>query len=303
MRGSPWPSTSEKRRAKVLAQIVARQARQDPEVLNFRRTHLGGTLVAPERVPSLMRSVALRFLSRWRLREAGVPVLDHRAEVTTAYRPLPPGEGGIRTQAVKIKWRSRCLTLPLRTEALPREGSGAPELLCGSPNSTPKLVVLLPHSFLDDARILAGWLAQRYSWREPQAAWFLFTDDAPEYTPALIDLLPSMPTHLPDGQIVLRLRPWVSEDSVGRIYRRCQKQLLGHRKREISQDKLVLYEFVESHMRPPPDGPDWPGLFRLWRLGDSSRRTAPPRTWRQFQRDYSRTRALLLGPRRSDLGQ
>jgi hypothetical protein len=66
--------------------------------------------------------------------------------------------------------------------------------------------------------------------------------------------------------------------------------------RGISEEKLNLYEFVELHKRGPAERPDWSGLFRLWRQSSSARRNNPPRDWRQFQRDYGRTKKLLLGP-------
>jgi hypothetical protein len=165
----------------------------------------------------------------------------------------------------------------------------------GPYGTPPKMVVPRPFSFLDDVRVLAGRLAHRYSWPEPEAAWFLLTDEPPPYEPVLIDLIPSRPPSLPDGQVVLRLRPWVSEQAMRRGYKACQRILLGHRKREITIAKLALFEFVETRMPPPPARPNWPDLFRQWQ-GTKARRNYPPRTWRHFRLAYLHVKRILLGP-------
>src|SRR5258705_6595743 len=53
---------SERQRAKVMERVVAGLARQDPDVQDFRRSHLGGELLAPEDIPELMASAVLRAL-------------------------------------------------------------------------------------------------------------------------------------------------------------------------------------------------------------------------------------------------
>jgi hypothetical protein len=284
-------SPAERRRADVLANAVAGVARMDPELRFFRSHYLRGKLVAPNRVSQLISSVALQSVTMGRLADSRIPLLGHRAQLC---RPLPPAEGGISVPAVEVSWPGGHALVQSVGAARRTPKIDEPALLIGPRGRPPDRVLPLSHSFLDDLRDLATRLAQRYSWLEPQAAWFIVTDQPPEYAPALIDLLSARPPTKPDGMIVLRLRPWVSQSSVRRIYKSCQRFLLGRRCREVSEQKLELFEFVRSRKPSPPARPNWPSLFRLWRNGGSSRRTAPPWTWRQFQRDYVRVTKMLM---------
>jgi hypothetical protein len=289
-------SGAENRRADVLAKVVARIARRDPDVMAFRQSHLRGDLVAPEDVTELLSSAVLRVIPLERLDRLGIPLLGHRVRATTYLRPGRPGEGQVRVRGARVSWPNGSVTLRMPPVTLVRHEREVASLLCGARGAQPRRVFSRPFSFLDDARILAGRLAKRYSWRESEAAWFLLTDDHPPYDSVLIDLSDPEPPSRPDGQIALRVRPWVSAVTVARAYRSCQRILLRQRMRGISKEKLDLFEFVESHRPPPPRPPNWPRLFDRWRLSSRFRREAPPRTWRQFQRDFGRVKKMILRP-------
>ncbi len=286
--------SSAKRRAAVMANLVAGMAREDDDVVRFCR-RLDGKLASPKDIPRLMSSLALQSLPWWRLEAASVPVLGHHASLTTYLRPGRPGEGQARVPGIAISWPSGKCTLHAPLLPHGKHDPYSRNLFWGAPGKGVETVVSLVNSFFHDLGIVSSLLASRYSWREAEATWFVLTDEPPEYLSALIDLHYPKPPLRPDGQIVLRLRPWVAAESVDRTYKACQRLLLGQRHRDLTEEKLALFEFVEANRPRPPERPGWKLLFEKWRQSSRSRHRSPPRTWRRFQGDYARVRAALLG--------
>jgi hypothetical protein len=161
-------------------------------------------------------------------------------------------------------------------------------------------VRLLPGAFLDDARIIARRVADTYYWRDAEALWFLLTDVHPDYAAHEVFVSPPQLPGQPDARITITACSWVSADSIKRLFLQQQRHVLGQRKRQLTIEKLELFKFVETQWERAGIKLPWPELLRLWRRRPSTKRSPSPKDRRQLQRDYSRTRNLLLGRQRKD---
>lgn len=156
------------------------------------------------------------------------------------------------------------------------------------------LVTSSPSYGLDD---LVSWLNWRYGWNQADATDFLEAGrppvDPPIPLPIDVQVEDTSRPERKNGRIVLLVEPWVSPETVLRVYRRAQHWALGGKNRPIQEKNLKLFEFVERQklegQRPP-----WSTLIEQW---NEAYPTQSYSDIRHFARDYERTRKALLLPK------
>ncbi len=307
----------ERDRGIAFAEYLAKLAKRNPAVANFRTRILGVDALTLDQIRDLLTSPALRFLPpHWFFAE-GVPMLDNRIQVIgQEWRPrpdFPELEALIvrlklpdaRETSQKILERNRDNKQP-DVLVLPRvEGLRGGE------------VPVWPGSILGILHKLSVALAQKFTWREGAAAWFLLTDETPR-----VPLLDWSDRRHVDGHfqhytISMTVAPWISADTLARFWRFYQRGHFGGNNRPLSARNMAVFRFVIGNAWPHPDGigvalskrgvttsvapkgkasalatPPWRTLLDLWN------RNHPEWAYkdvRLFSRDFHRARRLISG--------
>jgi hypothetical protein len=103
------------------------------------------------------------------------------------------------------------------------------------------------------------YLAAIFPWHPYDAARFLLTGERPEVVPLQL----SYNRH--SRVFTLNFAPWISEKTVRKAYRKCQKVVQGGDNRRMKQRTLAVLRFVTEHT----DGEgkrqlSWSQLTDLW---------------------------------------
>jgi hypothetical protein len=163
-------------------------------------------------------------------------------------------------------------------------------------------------------------LLKNYPWFEESAAWFLLTGDAPYVAPMTmrgkyrgpLTFGPYPSTGFSYGLVTLTMEPWVSADTVQRVYRDIQRQWLGGDNRPVGEKNRRLFSFVtervgsvslqaeEKRRLGKELVTEWDRQYSQ----DKERRGWPYHgDTRTFWRDYNLARRLITSPAYPGIGE
>jgi|SRR5215208_1213118 len=238
----------EKEHAAALSPYLGKRAALLPEVCDFRRKKLGGSVLRPEAVVEFIRSELGGRLS-------SKDDMDLASELQyAATGPFPDIEelkdlvGGWmhRSRASHSRHEYKVLSRALESDSLAMldepidiYATGAMDLIHGENGQT--------------LRDLGRWLCSLYPWPLRDAAWFVLTDEPPEVEPLKIHRNAS------SGAFRLIFEPWISEETIRRAYRSVQ---LGDN-RPLETKSLAAFRFVTAYAEPG-EKPRWAELTRRW---------------------------------------
>jgi hypothetical protein len=112
-------------------------------------------------------------------------------------------------------------------------------------------------------RALASDLAERYRWPRDHAVRFLLSDEIPLAAP----LTPFEDEHDYDyGHVTLTavVEPWVSAETVTRVYRSAQQRLTGRQRHYLRKDALDVLRFCMNQLEADGSLPPWQQLVEAW---------------------------------------
>jgi hypothetical protein len=157
-------------------------------------------------------------------------------------------------------------------------------------------------------------LLRDYPWFEEHAVWFMLTGEAPYVAPMTVRAKghgghntpgPYLPPGFSYGLVRLTVEPWVSADTVQRVYRDIQRRLLGGDNRPVGEKNRRLFLFViervdSLYLQPEEKRRLGKDLVCEWdrECSQDERR----REWtyhgdtRTFWRDYNLARQLITSP-------
>jgi hypothetical protein len=285
----------EKDRAEALGEYLALRASLDSHVRYFRKVVLGGELLTPEQAHTFIESAANQcFDIAWFI-ERQIPIREHYSHVYSDGWAIdedgvecrfddiyvdPPGEVFRKVTYEPLDYSHRDILSVRYLQEVPVEVG----------------------SVLDVLRKVSGRLVENsdYAWGEPEAAWFVLTDEA---TPvgALTGRIETFSgDEMWRGTITLTAEIWVPAETVLRYYREMQKDVLeGRDNRPLSARSLALFRFVTEQMRnavPEVEKPDYEAFFDSDGKVDvapseeelqASKRVGWP-SWRALQQQWDR---------------
>jgi hypothetical protein len=230
-------------RGEVFEECLAKIAARDPNVIEFRKSVLGGRVLKPEQALKLINSPAAQALPLHSFKRWKIPVLSHDAKLIqdkkfyVAEDPWrrfrakifvdPPGE--TITAWSRPEREQRFVTLDFVNE-----------------NGYADRCRVINGSLLAVLQELAGHLAERFLWQRAQATQFVLTgDEPPAVPPVTIRYALQGDEDFKHGQVTLTVAPWVSAKTVNEVYRDIQKRILGSsRNRKPEVKNLTLLRFV-----------------------------------------------------------
>ncbi len=294
-------SSHERERANALAEHLTKQAAVTPRVAHFRAAVLSERVLNADQARAFLTSPATRFFTREQFSRWKIPLVNHTAELVkesresnrrgnftrVAVRAQPPG---VVRERRFITWEIPRATSLTRWEfTLPKN-----YLMFLNERGLPDSVTVAPGSVLDDLRDLSAWLAERCGWEEPGATWFLLTDAVPHAWPLQVRLMRRPRYYGVAGTISLTVEPWVTAETVRRVYRRYQREMLGGDNRPMSERNLALFRFVTKRTDAWGRRPQWRRLMVEWNRSYGHWRYDNERL---FARDHGRAERALLLPR------
>ena len=279
---------NELNRARVVAAALAKRAETELRVRNFRRNVLGGQVLTPEQARAFVTSPATRYFSREQFERWHIPLVDHVATVVNS-ESMPEGEEN------KV-----CVTIsvdpPGITQSVSQRHSGQRVETLGYPSEDGrswKLIVPWPHSVLDELRQVSVRLAKNFQWREGATTWFVLTGAIPQRAPVKQRWSVHWDNIHSAAHVTLAIEPWVSADTVLRIYRDAQRSILGGDNRPIGLKNLDLFHFVVDQAE---DGklPPWKKMMLQW---NDTHAELQYDDVSSFARAYRRTEQALMFPK------
>jgi hypothetical protein len=236
-------------RVAAYSRFVARVARGDPQVVDFRRRALKGKTLSEEEALRLVQSPILATVP-WEFLEGFPDLLGVEGRIITWQED---GEIEVElTRPVQRRWRGRSAWALLRYPWQGQEG----------------VVRVASQSVLGELQRLGARLAERYGWQEAQAVWFLLTDQVPWVSPGSWRLVTRFSPFAVRPVVILEVEPWLPAATVMDAYRRIQRQLgVG---RNVGEKASTLISFLADHMvvrlagEPRLELPPWRRLMALW---------------------------------------
>jgi len=236
-------------RVAAYSRFVARVARGDPQVVDFRRRALKGKTLSEEEAYRFIRSPVLAVVP-WEFLEGFPDLLAVEGRIITWQED---GEIELElTRPAQRRWRGRSAWALLRYPWQGRE----------------EVVRVASQSVLGELQRLGARLAERYGWQEGQAVWFLLTDQVPWVSPGSWRLASRFAPFAVRPVVVMEVEPWLPAAAVMDAYRRIQRQLgLG---RNVGEKASTLVSFLADHMvvrlagEPRLEFPPWRKLMVAW---------------------------------------
>jgi hypothetical protein len=294
-------SEYEKERQRAFAEILARLASKEKEVIEFRRDFLGGALLTREQAHNFLESPATRYFGLDFFEAWEIPLIKHQAEIVEYDEGLGKSEIDHRV-SVRVDPPGTVKSAQYAPHWVPAIGDGTIRKVCSysdrehtqakHPNEHPLTyrdregfkarVYPWPFSVLDELRRRCNRLARLYSWEEEDMVWVFLTGEAPS--------LPALKLRVKYTQsgprITLTAVSWISAEAVKRNVEKSQKQILVKNPRELPSRSLAVLRFVEKVKRTEGERPPWSDLLSQWN------RDHPQwsyRSWRGFAQTYRRT--------------
>jgi len=274
----------EKERQRAFAEVIAREANTNKDVINFRRDYLGGSVLTSEQAYSFLESPAARYLVTDLFLGLQIPAAKHRAEIVGRYEQVsdvpndvehrvtinvdPPGT----TLSVRYARPKSPVTDEDQTDArrrcVPEDSQGA---RTKSPNEVllryrdrdgvREVAHIWPGSVLDELRHRGSMLARMYGWTEEDMVWFLLTGEAPSLSTLTLHVRLTA-GHL--TTITMTAAPWVSAETIKKNHQKVQSQMLPKGKRAPNPRSIAVLRFVERNIRVRGKRPPWSELLEYW---------------------------------------
>ena len=136
---------------------------------------------------------------------------------------------------------------------------------------------------------LSSRLAALYPWSAEDAAWFILTGEPPDVVSV------SLSYHASRRTFTSSFAPWISENTLRRVYRKARDRAHGEENRQPGSKALAVLRFV-SERTPPTENPRWTELVKSWNQDDDI-----PALWKfksisAFRKLYLRTELRIAGP-------
>jgi hypothetical protein len=276
-------SEYEKERQRAFAEIVAREANEDQEVLNFRRDYLGGNVLTSDQAYSLLKSPAARYFVTDLFLSLRIPAAEHSAEIVGRYEQVSDSPNDIDhrvtvmvdTPGTTTKVRYARAESPVTDEdqtgarhRVPQDSRGArmkspnEVLLCyRARDGVREVAHVWPGSVLDELRRRSSMLARRHGWKDEDAVWFFLTGEAPKLNPLTVNVrftAGNPPT------TTLTAAPWVSAETIKKNYQKVQGQVLVKGNHALSLRSIAVLRFVEKDIRERSKRLPWRELLDRW---------------------------------------
>ncbi len=147
-----------------------------------------------------------------------------------------------------------------------------------------------PSSLLDNLRLISESLAKRFHWLAQDATMFVLTGEMPYIQALDLSTTTIGSGDFNDASINLNALPWVSLDTVKKVYRKEQQSLMfkcGKR----AKDTLEVFRFVTREEGTTPSEEAWQHLFEKWR---SKNPKSLFRSARDLKMYYNRAKNTLV---------
>jgi hypothetical protein len=291
----------ETERKRAHAEVLARFASKEKEVIEFRRDFLGGKLLTAEQAYTFLESPATRYFGLDFLEAWEIPLIEHKAEMVEYDGGWEKPEIDHRV-SVRVDPPGTVKRAQYAPHWVPAVGDGTIRKVCSyadrertqakHPNERPltyrdregfkATVYPWPLSVLDELRWRCNRLARLYSWEEEDMAWVFLTGEAPR--------LPALKMQVKYTQsgprITLTAVPWISAEVVKRSFEKTQKHILVKNPRELPWRSLAVLRFVEKVIRTEGERPPWIELLSRWNMDYPQ---WSYEGWRGFAQTYRRT--------------
>jgi len=262
-------------RNKVLAEIVATHANQEPEVVQFREEVLEGTLLKAHEIQP--------WITKEHEKERGRPAIFLDAV------PIPPN------YEIRVGERGLIPDPSLSIgEQHPARRSHVDLLSYATPDSDWERQVPIGHGgILARLQQLSTTLAERYHWQSAQATVFVLTG-LPPVLPAIEATWHSSFFQTPAGnvtalsRIVLTIDPTLSPKEVHNYFQAIRQRILGTKWRDLKERQLELAQ-AALHC----DEDSWEQRMKSWNTEFPDRRY---RNVSNFRRDCHNAIEKLLEP-------
>lgn len=287
----PLLSEYEATRAWAISRYRAWQAAAHPAVRRFRQQVLGGRVLSPEEARAFLASPATAWLSQYEFERRQILFIGHSA--TIVQNEYGDDDEGQLCHQIAILIEPPGVTWAHMRYDLPRSLKETPTLAVVDENGREQRVTFNEHSVLADVHQLATKLVRHFPWAEAQATWFLLTGAVPLIDPLTLSWKWHSGWRNSYACMTLKVEPWVSADSVLKLYRDAQRKMLGRDNRPHELRNLTLLHFVIDHTAEDGTRPTWQALMTKWN------REHPGWAYtdlRLFARDYARTELAIAVP-------
>jgi hypothetical protein len=117
------------------------------------------------------------------------------------------------------------------------------------------------YSAADALRELSVTLAARFSWWGDEAAWFVLTGRPPTISTVWARVTTGIPA---PPVISIHARPWISRETLWRVFSDLRKGGMGHRERAGSAKNMELACFVLGQFRDSDRELPWRAIAQRW---------------------------------------
>jgi hypothetical protein len=270
-------------RAEAAGFALADVASRIPRIVQFRNEVLANRLLGTAEALAFLRSPALERLTAKEIEAAGAPVVGHDAIVIDGPKRLSEGPVSIRISPPGVVITKDMSSLKPVIMPIPVEGK-----------RTEKRTVYAK-SVLSDLWTLTYRLASWYWWQWDEAMLWVITGKIPS-TPAVRSEFHGNADEAAErATITLSIDPWVSPESVERVYRAMRKKYVSGGFRDWDRGRpLDVFRFVAEQRASTSETLIWRALLDRWESAHPDRSYGG--NTRNFQRDYVRARNHLLWP-------
>lgn len=283
-------------RAAYISHQIARIASTRAEVQACRLQLLGSpeAVLTDDEAVALLASPAAWLLPAAEVMERGVPLHAHAAEYSVNPSGIDSGQDS-KEITVKLTWGEKHWD-STRKVWPDRDGLS---LEIDSPDRGP--IFYLRDSHLHALARAAREIASGYSWSESSAAWFILTGAYTVHRAIEVHTDFRMGSREFELAFVgLRVQPFVSPQTVMRLYKEIQQRIQGHRSGPpIQESNLALMNFVAGKELTAGGRPSWPTLMAEWNQLATSQWGHEEWVYEDFRhmrRDFESTRMRVLKP-------
>lgn len=277
-------------RANAFARYVARCARSDYPTQNIRETYLPDHLLSEEGADRFLRSVAPRFCDRAFFMANSIPVFEHDSHFIDPNSPETQPIDWTTDMVIRIAWAGGTLDIKHASRIhFDAQRMGVPFAPFGR---RPTMVV--KSSVFDDFRKASSDLAEGCGWTTHEALRSILTDSIPP-TPAIrfreTGLRRGEFAHFPFEFVI---EPWVSPETVLKVFRAAQRSLYGRQSQFISEKSCALFDFVMEAFSSG-ERPTWQQTCDAW-----NKKYGHKKKWsydyRNLRKDFMRNRSKIAFP-------